>query len=76
MLAGRWSLLGSWSDGLVDFVLMFPELSVVQNAIALLWIIIMAYELTMLDLDGRQNERKHIVKIAILFALMIGTLFI
>lgn len=61
---------------MADYVLMFPELSVVRNAIAWLWIIIMAYELTMLDQDSRQNERKHIVKIAILFALVIGTLFI
>ncbi|GHN47135.1 hypothetical protein ME799_07410 [Lactobacillus delbrueckii] len=75
-MVGHWSLLGSWSDGLDNFMLMLPELSVVRNAIALLWIIIMAYELTMLDQDSRQNERKHIVKIAILFALVIGTLFI
>ncbi len=55
---------------------MFPELSVVQNAVILLLIFIMAYEQTMLDMDSRQNERKHIVKIAILFTLAIGTLFI
>lgn len=61
---------------MADYVLMFPELSVIQNAVALLLIFAIAYESTMLDLDGRQNERKHIVKIAILLALAIGTLFI
>lgn len=61
---------------MADYVLIFPELSVVQNAVALLLIFIMAYEWNMLDLDGRSNERKHIVKIAILFALVIGILFI
>lgn len=57
-------------------VLMFPELSVVQNAVALLLIFAIAYEQTKLDMDGRQNERKHLVKTAILFALVIGILFI
>lgn len=61
---------------MADYVLIFPELSVVQNAIALLLIFVIAYEQTMLDLDGRQNERKHLVKIAILFVLVIGIIFI
>lgn len=61
---------------MADYVLMFPELSVVQNAVALLLIFIIAYEQTMLDLDGRQNERKHVAMIAILFAIVIGILFI
>lgn len=61
---------------MADYVLMFPELSVAQNAIALLLIFVIAYEQTMLDLDGRQNERKHVVMIAILFAIVIGILFI
>lgn len=61
---------------MADYVLMFPELSIVQDAVILLLIFIMAYEWNMLDLDGRQNERKHIVKIAILFALVIRIMFI
>lgn len=58
---------------MADYVLM---LSVGWNVVAWLWVIITAYELLMAELDGRQNERKHIVKIVILFALVIGTLFI
>lgn len=61
---------------MADYVLMFPELSIVQDAVILLLIFIMSYEWNMLDLDGRQNERKHIVKIAILFALVIRIMFI
>lgn len=55
---------------MADYVLIFPELSVAQNAVALMLIIIIAYELTMLDLDSQPNERKHIVKVAMLFALL------
>lgn len=56
---------------MADFVLMLPELSVGWNVATLLWIIIMSYELTMLDQDSRQNERKHIVKLVLLLAILI-----
>ena len=56
---------------MADCVLMLPELSVDWNVAAWLWIIIAAYEMTMLDLDGRQNERKHIVKLVLLLAILI-----
>lgn len=61
---------------MADYVLMFPELSIVQDAVILLLIFIMSYEWNMLDLDDRQNERKHLVKIAILFAIVIRIMFI
>lgn len=55
---------------MANHVLIFPELSVFWNAVSLLLIFIIAYEMAMLDLDGRQNEQKHLVKIVILFTLM------
>lgn len=51
---------------------MFPELSAGWNLAAWLWIIIASYEMTMLDQDGRQNERKHIVKLVLLLAILIA----
>lgn len=57
---------------MADYVLIFPELSTVWNAVTWLLILIFGYEMTMLDLDGQQNERKHIVKATILFALVIA----
>lgn len=56
---------------MADYVLMLPELSVSWNVAAWLWIIIMSYELTMLDQDSRQNERKYIVKLVLLLAILI-----
>ena len=56
---------------MANHVLIFPELNVFWNAVTLLLIFIMAYEITMLDLDGQQKEKKHLVKIAILFVLVI-----
>lgn len=61
---------------MADYLLMFPELSVAWNAVDLLLIFVIAYEMTMLDLDSQQNERKHIVKATILIAIVIGTFFI
>lgn len=57
---------------MTNHVLIFPELSIFWNAVALLLIFIMAYEMTILDLDGRQNEKKHLIKIAISFLLVMA----
>lgn len=43
-----------------------PELSTELNIALWLWIILMAYEMTMLDSDGYKNERKHFVRIVLL----------
>lgn len=61
---------------MANYVLIFPELSVFWNAVALLLIFIMAYEMTMLDLDGRQNEQKHLVKVVILFTLVMAEIVV
>lgn len=51
-----------------------PELSVELNIALWLWIILMAYETTMLDSDGHKNERKHFVRIVLLLAGLIAVI--
>lgn len=49
------------------------ELSIDWEVAAWLWIVITSYELIMAGLDDRQNERKHIVKLVLLLAILMAT---
>lgn len=51
-----------------------PDLSAELNIAIWLWIILMAYEMTMLDSDGYKNERKHLIAIVLLFVGLVAVM--
>jgi hypothetical protein len=51
-----------------------PELSAELNIAIWFWIILMAYEMTMLDSDGHENERKHLITVVLLLVEFIAVM--
>ena len=54
--------------------LIAPDLSVELNIALLVWIILISYEMTMLDSDGHENERKHLITIVLLLVGFIAVM--
>lgn len=51
-----------------------PDLSTELNIALWLWIILTAYEMTILDSDGYENERKHLIAVVLLLAGLIAVM--
>lgn len=58
------------------YFFMAPELSAQLNIALWFWIVLMAYEMTMLDSDGHKNERKHFVRIVLLLVGLIAVIIV
>lgn len=52
--------------------MLIQEVGIALNIAFWLWIITIAYQITMLNSDGFENERKHLVKIILLFVVLIA----